>query len=164
MKLKETETTEGAPVISGSDEYWKKEFNRQRAERLQSSVDEYMQDGEVDAFFEDLRTAIQGLIDYHGKQKESAQTLMKVVSGHRPLDVNAGIVSLTGPDSNEPIVLSDDDKYFQRKYNIAEADYYTKRAELDAKSEYYWEKDRNKPYTKADGYSTEEYTEIPERF
>ena len=147
MKLKETETTEGAPVINNSDEYWKEEFKRQRASRLQDSVDEYMQDGEVDAFFEDLRTAIQDLIDYHGKQKESAQTLMKVVSGHRPLQLQ-----------------QEDDKYFQRKYNIAEADYYTKRAELDAKSEHYWEKDRNKPYTKADGYSTEEYTEIPERF
>jgi len=115
MKLKETETTEGTPVIKNSDEYWKKEFNRQRASRLQDSVDEYMQDGEVDAFFEDLRTAIQDLIDYHGKQKENAQTLMKVVSGHRPLQLQ-----------------QEDDKYFQRKYNIAETDYYTKRAELDA--------------------------------
>ena len=144
MKLKETETTEGAPVISGSDEYWKKEFKRQRAERLQSSVDEYMQDGEVDAFFEDLRTAIQDLIDYHGKQKESAQTLMKVVSGHRPLQLQ-----------------QEDDKYFQRKYNIAETDYYTKRAELDAKSEHYWDTERNKANVKADGHS---YQEIPERF
>jgi hypothetical protein len=140
-------TIEDRPVIKNSDEYWKKEFNKQRASRLQDSVDEYMQDGEVDAFFEDLRAAIQDLIDYHGKQKENAQTLMKVVSGHRPLQLQ-----------------QEDDKYFQRKYNIAEADYYTKRAELDAKSEHYWEKDRNKPYTKADGYSTEEYTEIPERF
>ena len=144
MKLKETETTEGAPVINNSDEYWKKEFNRQRASRLQDSVDEYMQDGEVDAFFEDLRTAIQDLIDYHGKQKENAQTLMKVVSGHRPLQLQ-----------------QEDDKYFQRKYNIAETDYYTKRAELDAKSEHYWDTERNKPNVKADGHS---YQEIPERF
>ena len=115
MKLKETETTEGTPVIKNSDEYWKKEFNKQRASRLQDSVDEYMQDGEVDAFFEDLRTAIQDLIDYHGKQKENAQTLMKVVSGHRPLQLQ-----------------QEDDKYFQRKYNLAEADYYDKRAQLDA--------------------------------
>ena len=115
MKLKETETTEGAPVIKNSDEYWKEEFKRQRASRLQDSVDEYMQDGEVDAFFEDLRTAIQDLIDYHGKQKENAQTLMKVVSGHRPLQLQ-----------------QEDDKYFQRKYNLAEADYYDKRAQLDA--------------------------------
>ena len=115
MKLKETETTEGAPVIKNSDEYWKEEFKKQRASRLQDSVDEYMQDGEVDAFFEDLRTAIQDLIDYHGKQKENAQTLMKVVSGHRPLQLQ-----------------QEDDKYFQRKYNLAEADYYDKRAQLDA--------------------------------
>lgn len=144
MKLKETETTEGAPVIKNSDEYWKEEFKRQRASRLQDSVDEYMQDGEVDAFFEDLRTAIQDLIDYHGKQKENAQTLMKVVSGHRPLQLQ-----------------QEDDKYFQRKYNIAETDYYTKRAELDAKSEHYWDTERNKPDVKADGHS---YQEIPERF
>ena len=137
MKLKETETTEGAPVIKNSDEYWKKEFNRQRASRLQDSVDEYMQDGEVDAFFEDLRTAIQDLIDYHGKQKESAQTLMKVVSGHRPL---------------------------QQEYNLREAEYYNKRAQIDAeyeKSKHYWDTERNKSDIKADGYS---YKEIPERF
>jgi len=144
MKLKETETTEGAPVIKNSDEYWKEEFKKQRASRLQDSVDEYMQDGEVDAFFEDLRTAIQDLIDYHGKQKENAQTLMKVVSGHRPLQLQ-----------------QEDDKYFQRKYNIAETDYYTKRAELDAKSEHYWDTERNKPDVKADGHS---YQEIPERY
>ena len=137
MKLKETETTEGAPVINNSDEYWKKEFNKQRASRLQDSVDEYMQDGEVDAFFEDLRTAIQDLIDYHGKQKENAQTLMKVVSGHRPL---------------------------QQEYNLREAEYYNKRAQIDAeyeKSKHYWDTERNKSDIKADGYS---YKEIPERF
>jgi predicted house-cleaning noncanonical NTP pyrophosphatase (MazG superfamily) len=145
MKLKETETTEGAPVIKNSDEYWKEEFKKQRASRLQDSVDEYMQDGEVDAFFEDLRTAIQDLIDYHGKQKESAQTLMKVVSGHRPLQLQ-----------------QEDDKYFQRKYNLAEADYYDKRAQLDMEhSKYYWDTERNKPDVKADGHS---YQEIPERF
>ena len=145
MKLKETETTEGAPVIKNSDEYWKEEFKRQRASRLQDSVDEYMQDGEVDAFFEDLRTAIQDLIDYHGKQKENAQTLMKVVSGHRPLQLQ-----------------QEDDKYFQRKYNLAEADYYDKRAQLDMEhSKYYWDTERNKPNVKADGHS---YQEIPERF
>ena len=145
MKLKETETTEGAPVINNSDEYWKKEFKKQRASRLQDSVDEYMQDGEVDAFFEDLRTAIQDLIDYHGKQKENAQTLMKVVSGHRPLQLQ-----------------QEDDKYFQRKYNLAEADYYDKRAQLDMEhSKYYWDTERNKPNVKADGHS---YQEIPERF
>ena len=141
MKLKETE---GTPIIQ-SEEQWRKSFLQQRKNRLQDSVDEYMQDCEVDAFFEDLRSAIQDLIDYHGKQKESAQTLMKVVSGHRPLQLQ-----------------QEDDKYFQRKYNLAEADYYDKRAQLDMEhSKYYWDKDRNKPDTKVDGYS---YQNIPDRF
>jgi len=142
MKLKETE---GTPIVR-TEEQWQKEFKKQRASRLQDSVDEYMQDGEVDAFFEDLRTAIQDLIDYHGKQKESAQTLMKVVSGHRPLQLQ-----------------QEDDKYFQRKYNLAEADYYDKRAKLDMEhSKYYWDKNRNKPDdVKVDGYS---HQDIPNRY
>jgi len=133
MKLKETE---GTPIVR-TEEQWQKEFKKQRASRLQDSVDEYMQDGEVDAFFEDLRTAIQDLIDYHGKQKESAQTLMKVVSGHRPL---------------------------QQEYNLSEAEYYNKRAQLDMgyqPNDYYWDKDRNKPNVAADGYS---HKDIPDRY
>jgi predicted house-cleaning noncanonical NTP pyrophosphatase (MazG superfamily) len=78
-----TEEVTKSPIFK-TEEQWQKEFKKQRASRLQDSVDEYMQDGEVSAFFEDLRAAIQDLIDYHGKQKENAQTLMKVVSGHRP--------------------------------------------------------------------------------
>ncbi|AOV60187.1 hypothetical protein S820908_040 [Synechococcus phage S-CAM9] len=79
-----TEEVTKSPIFR-TEEQWQKDFKKQRASRLQDSVDEYMQDGEVDAFFEDLCIAIQDLIDYHGKQKETAQTLMKVVSGHRPL-------------------------------------------------------------------------------
>ena len=157
MKLKETETTEGAPVIKNSDKYWQEEFKKQRASRLQESVDEYMQDGEVDAFFEDLRTAIQDLIDYHGKQKESAQTLMKVVSGHRPLQTN-----VPGPALGDRGEQLTEDEYFKRKYNLAEANYYDKRAQLDMEhSKYYWDKNRNKPDVKADGHS---YQEIPDRY
>ena len=109
MKLKETE---GTPIVQ-SEEYWMKEFRKQRADRLQDSVDEYMQDGEVGRFFTDLRGAIQSLIDYHSGQKKIAEDLMKVVSGHRPLQ------------------QSTDEEYLRHKYNLAEADYYDKRAQLD---------------------------------
>ena len=142
MKLKETE---GTPIVR-TEEQWQEEFKKQRADRLQDSVDEYMQDGEVVRFYEDLQEAIQSLIDYHDKQKQYAVTAMKAISGHRPLQLQ-----------------QDDDKYFQRKYNLAEADYYDKRAQLDMEhSKYYWETDRNKPdAAKVDGYS---YQNIPERF
>ena len=114
MKLKETE---GSPTVQ-SEEYWMKEFRKQRKDRLQDSVDEYMQDGEINDFYKDLTDAIQSLIDYHDKQKEYAVTAMKAISGHRPLQLQ-----------------QEDDKYFQRKYNLAEADYYDKRAQLDAQQE-----------------------------
>ena len=136
MKLKETE---GTPIIQ-SEEQWRESFRQQRKNRLQDSVDEYMQDGEVVMFYEDLQDAIQSLIDYHNQQKEYAVTAMKAIGGHRPLQLQ-----------------QEDDKYFQRKYNLAEADYYDKRAELDAQhSKYYWDTERNKPNVKADGYSTNE--------
>lgn len=111
MKLKETE---GTPIVR-TEEQWQEEFRQQRKDRLQDSVDEYMQDGEVVRFYEDLQEAIQSLIDYHDKQKQYAVTAMKAISGHRPLQLQ-----------------QEDDKYFQRKYNLAEADYYDKRAQLDA--------------------------------
>jgi hypothetical protein len=153
-------TTEGRPELKGSDEYWKKEFKQQRKDRLQDSVDEYMQDNEVSQFYEDLINILEELIGYHEKQKYHAQLAMKAISGHRPLDINAGITSLTGPDSDEPVVL-------KHEYNRREAEYYNKRAQLDLgyqPNDYYWDKDRNKPYVAADGYSVKDYNEIPDRY
>ena len=121
-------TTEGRPNLKGSDEYWMKEFKKQRKDRLQDSVDEYMQDGEVPQFYEDLINILEELIGYHEKQKYHAQLAMKAINGHRPLDINAGITSLTGPDSDEPVVLP------HHEYNLREAEYYDKRAELDFQS------------------------------
>ena len=131
MKLKETE---GSPIVK-TEEQWQESFRQQRADRLQDAVDEYMQDGEITRFYEDLTKALQSLIDYHDQQKEYAKTAMKAIGGHRPL---------------------------HQEYNLREAEYYNKRAELDAQhSKYYWDKDRNKPDVKADGYS---YKNIPDRF
>ena len=141
MKLKETE---GTPIVK-TEEQWQESFRQQRADRLQDAVDEYMQDGEVVRFYEDLTKAIQSLIDYHDQQKEYAKTAMKAIGGHRPLQLQ-----------------QENDKYLQRKYNLAEADYYDKRAQLDMEhSKYYWDKDRNKPDVKADGYS---HKDIPNRY
>lgn len=133
MKLKETE---GTPTVQ-SEEYWMKEFRKQRKDRLQDAVDEYMQDGEINDFYNDLTDAIQSLIDYHEKQKGYAVTAMKAISGHRPL---------------------------QQEYNLREAEYYNKRAQLDMgyqPNDYYWDKDRNKSYVAADGYS---HKDIPDRY
>ena len=159
MKLKETE---GTPTVQ-SEEYWMKEFRQQRKDRLQDSVDEYMQDGEINDFYKDLTDAIQSLIDYHEKQKGYAVTAMKAVSGHRPLQMQQN--KPPGPAVDEEGRQLTEDEYFKWKYNLAEADYYDKRAKLDIEhSKYYWDKDRNKPDAKADGYSVTDYKEIPDRY
>ena len=86
MKLKETQETKGSPIYR-TEEQWQESFRQQRADRLQDSVDEYMQDGEITRFYEDLTKAIQSLIDYHQQQKEYAMTAMKAIGGHRPLQI-----------------------------------------------------------------------------
>jgi hypothetical protein len=64
-----------------------KSFEEQRKERLHESIDEYLNDGEVDVdlFYKDLREGIQSLIDYHGKMKQKAQDGMDAILGHRPI-------------------------------------------------------------------------------
>ena len=64
-----------------------KTFEEQRRDRLHESIDEYLNDGEVDVdlFYKDLREGIQSLIDYHGKMKRKAQQGLDAVLGHRPI-------------------------------------------------------------------------------
>ena len=86
-------TIEGRPEFNEkTKEFWKKSFEEQRADRLADSVDEYMQDGEIGRFHEDLTKALQELIDYHEKQKGYAVTAMKAVSGHRPLQMQQDLL------------------------------------------------------------------------
>ena len=90
-------------------------------------------------------------VEYHKKYLSKSIELLSLLKGHRPSfeidtsldDINAGICSLTGPDSTEPIVLqytkeemdamcdAAADKEKCREFNLREAEYYNKRAELD---------------------------------
>ena len=81
-------TIEGRPNIQGSDEYWKKEYAKQRKDRLQDSVDEYLQDDEVSilTFYNDLRDCMEEIISYHEKNKQKAQGMLDLILGHRPVD------------------------------------------------------------------------------
>ena len=92
-------------------------------------------------------------VEYHKKYLTKSIELLSLLKNHS----NVGICSLTGPDSTEPIVLQYTDKEMDamcdaaaekekcREFNLREAEYYNKRAQLDLeKSKYYWDKDRNK--------------------
>lgn len=77
-----TEEVTSSPIFR-TDEQWRESFKKQRRERLQDSVSEYMDDGEISQFYEDLKYAFQDLIDYHDKQREYAKFGMKAIGGHR---------------------------------------------------------------------------------
>ena len=75
------------PTNSDYKEMTYKTFEEQRKERLHESIDEYLNDGEVDVdlFYKELREGIQNLIDYHGKMKQKAQDGLEAILGHRPI-------------------------------------------------------------------------------
>lgn len=70
-------------VMPESD--WKVEYAKQRKNRLQDSVDEYLQDDEVDVetFYSDLKACIDEIIQYHKTQKYRACDAMSMILGHR---------------------------------------------------------------------------------
>ena len=75
------------PTNSDYKEMTYKTFEEQRKESLHESIDEYLNDGEVDVdlFYKELREGIQNLIDYHGKMKQKAQDGLEAILGHRPI-------------------------------------------------------------------------------
>jgi hypothetical protein len=117
---------------------------------------------------EDIYDTIVNVVDesveYHKKYLTKSIELLSLLKGHRSFeldtsldDINAGICSLTGPDSTEPIVLQYSEEQMNamcdaaaekekcREFNLREAEYYNKRAQLDLeRSKYYWDQDRNK--------------------
>jgi len=78
-------TIEGRPEIQHD---WKKEFARQRKDRLQDAIDEYLQDHEVSVrqTYEEMLSCVQDVIDYHTKCLDRAVNLKSFMMGHREID------------------------------------------------------------------------------
>ena len=79
-------TIEGRPNIQHD---WKKEFERQRKDRLQDAIDEYLQDEEVSPrrAYEEILSCVQDVMDYHRKQLDRAVSLKSLMMGHRAVDL-----------------------------------------------------------------------------
>jgi len=114
-------TIEGRPELNVD---WNAEYAKQRKNRLQDSVDEYLQDEQVSTltFYHDLRDCIEEIISYHERNKQKAQGMLELILGHRPVDFNYDAGGMKIPvDSDTPntyeyaadITLSDINK-FQR--------------------------------------------------
>ena len=80
---------EGRPDIQVSDDYWEKEYARQRKDRMQDCIDDYLQDEKVDArrTYEEILSCVDDVINYHKKQYDKAVELKSLMLGHRECDL-----------------------------------------------------------------------------
>jgi len=74
-----------------------------------------------------IRKVVKDEYDYHKEKSQQCFGLLELMSGHRPVKLEI-----------------DDNVNLTREYNLREAEYYNKRAELDVKhSKYYYDYTRN---------------------
>ena len=80
---------EGRPEIQGSQEYWTKEYSKQRKDRMQDAIDDYLQDQTVDArrAYEEMLSCVDDVIEYHRCSYEKAVELKSLMLGNRECDI-----------------------------------------------------------------------------
>ena len=78
-------TVEGRPEFQGSQEYWQKEYEVQRKDRMQDCIDDYLQDRKVTArqAYEEILSCVDDVINYHKKEYDKAVELKSLMLGHR---------------------------------------------------------------------------------
>lgn len=81
-------TTEGRPKFENSDQYWSNEYARQRKDRMQDAIDDYLQDDKVPArqTYEEMLSCVDDVIKYHKKSMARAVELKTLMMGHREID------------------------------------------------------------------------------
>ena len=74
-----------------TNEDWAKEYEKQRKDRLQNSIDEYLQDDKVTArrAYEEILSCVDDVINYHNREYEKAVELKSLMLGHRECDIIA---------------------------------------------------------------------------
>lgn len=80
-------TIEGRPEIQHD---WQAEYAKQRKDRMQDAIDDYLQDEKVEArqTYEEMLCCIQDVISYHKKNLKKAEDLRNLMLGYRNIDLN----------------------------------------------------------------------------
>jgi hypothetical protein len=97
--------------------------------------------------YETILKCVNESVVYHKKYYTKSVELLSLLKGHRNVDFGDMPQSLRYTDEEmDAMCDAAQDKEKCREYNLREAEYYNKRAELDAleRSKYYWDSDRNK--------------------
>ena len=84
----ETKVIEGRPEIQHD---WEAEYSKQRRDRMQDAIDDYLQDDKVDArrAYEDILFCVDDVINYHKEQYDKAVALKSLLLGNRECDIIA---------------------------------------------------------------------------
>jgi hypothetical protein len=86
-------TIEGRPNIKTSDDYWKNEYSKQRKDRMQNAIDDYLNDDKVSArqTYEEMLSGIDDVIEYHKKAYCRAMSLRDLMTGNTALNLDHSI-------------------------------------------------------------------------
>jgi len=107
------------------------DYKKYSLENLENWLHDVLSCGEASPheIYSVIRKVVKDEHDYHKEKSKQCFGLLELMSGHRPIDFEV-----------------DDDVDRTREYNLREAEYYNKRAELDAKhSKEYYDYTRNDP-------------------
>jgi hypothetical protein len=79
-------TIDGKPNIQHD---WNKEYAKQRKDRMQDAIDDYLQDGKVPArqTYEEMLSCVNDVIDYHRTSMNRAVKLKELMLGHRDIEL-----------------------------------------------------------------------------
>ncbi len=72
------------------DRDWAEEYARQRKDRMQDAIDDYLQDDRVTAYraYEEILCCIHDVISYHKNNLKKAENLRDLMLGYRNTDLN----------------------------------------------------------------------------
>lgn len=67
---------------------WEKEYAKQRKDRIQDAIDDYLQDDKVDArqTYEEMLSCVDDVIKYHKANHDKAVQLKELMLGHRAIE------------------------------------------------------------------------------
>ena len=96
--------------------------------------------------YDTIVKCVDDSVEYHKEHLTKSVELLSLLKGHREVDFGDMPQSLRYTDEEmDAMCDAAQDKEKCREYNLREAEYYNKRAQLDLeKSKYYWGTDRNR--------------------
>ncbi len=83
-------TIEGRPELIGTEKFLNKTYAKQRQDRMQDAIDDYLTDDKVPArqAYEEMLSCIDDVIKYHEQAYCRARSLRDLMMGHREVDLD----------------------------------------------------------------------------